>query len=211
MILIIWGFRVLYRVIGTGTFHCPRCGGDREYQLRSGRRWFTLFYLPVIPLKQLGEHVRCATCKTSYRQEILAVPTTAQMQAALPAAMRAAAAVMVSAGDPDHGAARQRAIEATSGAGAAGYGNDTLTADLASAAAFDPPWSALGPVETAAGQLAPAAREWFLAEVVRIGLADGPLSQRERDAASQIAARLGMTPAQTLGVVTLTEQAAASG
>ena len=59
-------------------------------------------------------------------------------------------------------------------------------------------------------QLAVPAREWFLAEVVRIGMADGPLTDAERDAARAAGAGLGMTQAQVLGVITLTEQAAAS-
>ena len=47
--LIIFGLRVFYRTIAQGTFHCRRCGGDRPYRHRVGRRWFTLFFLPVIP------------------------------------------------------------------------------------------------------------------------------------------------------------------
>ena len=46
--LIIFGLRVFYRTIAQGTFHCRRCGGDRQYRHRAGRRWFTLFFLPVI-------------------------------------------------------------------------------------------------------------------------------------------------------------------
>ena len=59
-------------------------------------------------------------------------------------------------------------------------------------------------------QLAVQAREWFLAEVVRIGTADGPLSDAERQAAQGVAADLGMTQAQTYGVISMTERAAAS-
>jgi hypothetical protein len=71
-LLIIFGFRVLYRTIGQGTFHCQRCGGDREYRHRVGRRWFTLFFIPVIPLNNLGEFVVCTTCKTRYQAGVLA-------------------------------------------------------------------------------------------------------------------------------------------
>jgi tellurite resistance protein len=56
-------------------------------------------------------------------------------------------------------------------------------------------------------QLTPEAKEWFLAEVVRVGLADGPLTDRERQAAQSIAQHLAMTPAQTYGVVAMTAQA----
>ena len=67
--LIIFGLRVFYRTIAQGTFHCRRCGGDRQYRHRAGRRWFTLFFLPVIPLNSVGEHVQCTTCRTRYVTE----------------------------------------------------------------------------------------------------------------------------------------------
>jgi hypothetical protein len=66
-------------------------------------------------------------------------------------------------------------------------------------------------LRTLARQLIMPAPEWFLADVVRIGLADGPLSDEERDAAQRIAAYLGMTSAQAHGVILLTEEGAAAG
>ena len=113
--LIIFGLRVFYRTIAQGTFHCRRCGGDRQYRRRAGRRWFTLFFIPVIPLNSVGEHVQCTTCRARNLTDALSQPTTAQMQAALPAGMRAAAAAMLRSGDPASPAARQRAIEAVTG------------------------------------------------------------------------------------------------
>jgi hypothetical protein len=66
-------------------------------------------------------------------------------------------------------------------------------------------------VTVLAGQLAVPAREWFLAEVVRIGMADGPLTGAQREAAHVVGGGLGMTQAQVLGVITLTEQGASAG
>jgi tellurite resistance protein len=59
-------------------------------------------------------------------------------------------------------------------------------------------------------QLVVPAREWFLAEAVRIGLVDGTLSDEERLAAREIAAQLGMTPAQAHGVIAMTEEGASA-
>lgn len=203
--LIIWGLRVFFHTVGQGIFHCQRCGGDREYRHRAGRRFLTLFFIPVIPLNKAGEHVQCTTCGTRYQLDVLRLPTLAQMRAALPAGMRAAAAAMLRAGDPGSAAARQRAIEAIRGQGAQGYASAALDADLAR-----PAEEAAGQLAKLAAQLAVPAREWFLAEVVRIGMADGPLTGHEREAAQEVAAGLGMSQAQALGVITLTEQAAAS-
>ena len=201
--LIIWGLRIFYRTVGQGVFHCRKCGGDRPYRHRAGRRFFTLFFIPIIPLNKVGEHVQCQTCKTRYVMDVLTLPTAAQMQAALPEGMRAAATAMLQSGDPASPAARQRAVAAIRGAGAQGYADADLDTDRAQSA--EAIRSALGQV---AQQLTPDAREWFLAEAIRVGTADGPLTGPERQTAQAIAADLDMTPAQAIGVMTLTEQAA---
>ncbi len=201
--LIIFGLRVFYRTIAQGTFHCRRCGGDREYRHRAGRRWFTLFFIPVIPLSSVGEHVQCTTCRTRYVTDVLQQPTTAQMQAALPAGMRAAITVMLRSGDPSSPLSRQRAIEAVIGCGVRDYDEAMLNADLTQ------PFEAIRPALNQVGaQLTIQAREWYLAEVIRIAMADGPLTESERHAALAIGADLGMTQAQVIGVIAMTEQSA---
>src|SRR5487761_1639188 len=98
MFLIIWGLRVVYRTLGHGVFFCRRCGGDRQYRHRTGRRFITVFFIPLIPLTKAGEHVQCTTCKTRYVMDVLSLPTAAQMQTALPSGMRAAVAAIQGAG-----------------------------------------------------------------------------------------------------------------
>ena len=207
--LLIFGLRVFYRAVGQGMFHCQRCGGDREYRHRAGRRWFTLFFIPVIPLNHVGDHVQCTVCGTRYRMDVLSLPTTAQMQEALPAGMRAAAIAMLRAGGGSSAAARRRAMDAIKGAGVADYDDVALDADLSAAVMPGQPDLA-EPLNRVAIQLAIPAREWFLAEVVRIGLADGMLSDDERHAAREVAAQLGMTPAQARGVISMTEEGASA-
>jgi hypothetical protein len=202
-VLIIFGLRVFYRTIAQGTFHCRRCGGDRGYRHRSGRRWFTLFFLPVIPLNSVGDHVQCTTCRTRYVAEVLSQPTTAQMQAALPAGMRAAVSAMLRSGDPASPVSRQRAIEAVIGAGTPGYDEAMLNADLMM------PFDSIRPALNQVGaQLTVQAREWYLTEVIRIAMADGTLTEGERHASMAIGVDLGMTQAQVIGVVAMTEQSA---
>ena len=201
--LIIFGLRVFYRTIAQGTFHCRRCGGDREYRHRAGRRWFTLFFLPVIPLNSVGQHVQCTTCRTRYVTDVLSQPTTAQMQMALPAGMRAAVSAMLRSGDPSSPVSRQRAIEAVIASGVPNYDEAMLNADLMqSFEAIRPALNQVG------GQLTVQAREWYLAEVIRIGMVDGPLTDTERQAALAIGVDLGMTQAQVVGVVAMIEQSA---
>jgi hypothetical protein len=206
-----FGIRVRYRPVGHGVFHCERCGGDRPFQQLAGRQWFHLLLIPVVPLALSGEHVRCVICGTRYRVEVLALPTITQMQEALPAGVRAAAVAMLLAGGGGSEPARRRAIDAIREAGLEDYQDRALDADLwASERSTQPGRDLARPLNSLAVQLVIPGREWFLAEVVRIGLADGPLSDDERHAAQAIAKQLGMTPAQARGVITTTEDAAAA-
>jgi hypothetical protein len=135
--------------------------------------------------------------------EVLSQPTTAQMQAALPLGMRAAVSAMLRSGDPASPVSRQRAIEAVIGAGTPGYDEAMLDADLMM------PFDSIRPALNQVGaQLTIQAREWYLAEVIRIAMADGTLTEGERHAALAIGVDLGMTQAQVVGVVAMTEQSA---
>jgi uncharacterized tellurite resistance protein B-like protein len=203
---LIFGLRVYFRTTGHGQFHCQRCGGDRQYRHRAGRRWFHILFIPVIPLNRMSEHLQCTVCRTRYRKGVLAVPTAAQMEAALPAGTLAAATCMLLAGDPASEQARRRAVDAVRAAGLAGYDEGTLDDDLIQSATVAADLA--GPLNTLAAQLAVPAREWFLADMVRIGLADGPLTGDERLAARRVAANLGLTAAHAYGVIAMTEEAA---
>ena len=199
--LIIWGLSVIYRTLGRGVFFCRRCGGDRDYRHRTGRRFVTVFFIPLIPLMKTGEHVQCLTCKTRYVTEVLKLPTTVQMQVSLVAGMRAMVAIILRAGDPANPLARRRAIDAVTGTGESEYDEDALTEDLA-----EPIDTARPKVSALGAQLQIEAREWWLAEAIRIAMADGPLTGAERAAAEHLAGALGMTQAQAIGVIALTEQ-----
>jgi hypothetical protein len=151
--------------------------------------------------------VQCVVCRTRYRMGVLSLPTVAQMQEALPAGMRTAATAMLHSGGGSSAPARRRAIDAVKGAGLDSYDDAALDADLSAVTADQ---DLAGPLNRLAMQLAVPAREWFLAEAVRIGLADGLLSDEERHAAKEIAAQLGMTPAQAHGVISMTEEGAST-
>ena len=125
--LIIWGLRVVYRTLGRGVFFCRRCGGDRDYRHRAGRRYITIFFIPLIPLTTTGEHVQCLTCKTRYVTEVLKLPTTVQMQVALVAGMRAMVAIILRAGDPASPLSRRRALDTVTFNVLCPEGGQTLT------------------------------------------------------------------------------------
>jgi tellurite resistance protein len=210
------GSRVCYRTIGHGVFHCERCGGDRPYRHRSGRRWAHLLGIPIVLIEDTGEHLSCTVCRTCYRTELLAVPTIEQMLVALLAGTKAAVVAMLHAGGAGNPAARQRGIALIKSAGAPDYHDGRMLAALEGAkpgqalpGCEDEAVPGLRPaVEAVAIQLDTHAKEWFLAKMVEVGLADGPLSDAERAVARTTARHLGMTAAHGRDVISLTEEAA---
>lgn len=71
--IIIWGFRGRTKAVDQGDFYCPDCAGRANYALQEVKRWFTFFFIPVIPLNRLGQYVECGACKGTYNERILAM------------------------------------------------------------------------------------------------------------------------------------------
>lgn len=70
--MIIFGTRGVTRTLQGGGFFCPMCGTSKHYRLRQVRKFFTLYFIPVIPLNTLGEYVECDGCKNTYNTRVLA-------------------------------------------------------------------------------------------------------------------------------------------
>lgn len=96
--MIIFGTYVLHRTLARGTFECPHCQGVADCQIRRGRRWFHIMFIPLIPLGAQPEHVRCLRCKALWNLAVLGAdgdqfrrvppvqPTTAMPPAPVPTA-----------------------------------------------------------------------------------------------------------------------------
>jgi len=68
---IIFGTKGVTSRIQEGQFHCPNCNSSQPYRHNKVRRFFTLYFIPLIPLGTIGEHVECETCKTIYNPNVL--------------------------------------------------------------------------------------------------------------------------------------------
>jgi hypothetical protein len=76
--MIIFGTRSMEKVRSTGVFDCPRCGPSRPYHHKSVNRWFTLYFIPVIPLGSIGTYVQCAQCGGTFGEEALSYNAESQ-------------------------------------------------------------------------------------------------------------------------------------
>jgi len=64
--LVIFGTKTVGKTIKTGTFKCSRCNRERNYFLKQNKKYFSLFFIPIIPLNKVGDTLECTFCKTAY-------------------------------------------------------------------------------------------------------------------------------------------------
>jgi hypothetical protein len=197
VIFLIWGIRVRLKTIVEGIFFCPACGGDRNYQLKQGQRWFTIFFIPVIPLGKVGEpFAQCTACKNAYKSSVLETPTSSDLSEHLLGAVREALVSMFRQAPPTLAAMRTAVDVLTMAANRpwseADVRSDIQTLDVTGLQ------SRLGHL---AGALNEHGKESLLGSVARVAAADGSISPNDRRLLDFVAGSLGMTAAHARGVV----------
>ncbi|MBN1562716.1 MAG: zinc-ribbon domain-containing protein [Anaerolineae bacterium] len=73
MLFIIFGTKVRHQVIGEGQFFCPKCQSQRQYKHKKASRYFSLYFVPLIPMGKLGEFVECQTCGVAFEPTVLQI------------------------------------------------------------------------------------------------------------------------------------------
>ncbi|MBI1278492.1 MAG: zinc-ribbon domain-containing protein [Anaerolineaceae bacterium] len=76
--MIIFGTRNRFKTIGTGQFYCPHCQTQRTYERKQAKRYFTLYFVPLIPMGDLGEYVECQTCHRTFQADVLTMKPTSK-------------------------------------------------------------------------------------------------------------------------------------
>ena len=73
--MIIFGTRGMTSNAASGDFHCPECSpvfkAKMNYVHKKVRRFFTLYFIPLIPLDLHGEYIECQRCRGTYKLGIL--------------------------------------------------------------------------------------------------------------------------------------------
>lgn len=199
--MIIWGTTGITSTREKGEFFCPKCDGRTPYQRKSVRRFFTLYFIPLIPLNKVGEFIRCGKCRSDFNEAVLdhdPDKRAAAIESLLKIALLRVLADLVAAdgvvadqeimtmqsvfeevsGIPlDELDARQFVDEAPQHTGAL----DTLLAGM-------------GPNLTDQG------REMVLSAALRIAGADGQIAPSESARIEQFAAALGVSKAHLRGL-----------
>ena len=193
---IIFGWRGIARTISEGMFFCPDCEGDRRYAQKSSRRWFTLFFIPVIPLNPLGSHIECQQCESTYSERVLQIPTTTQIRAVTEVAVRSSFAGTALA-DGWISPFEADCAVALSAAWFAGYTHQQFSSDVAT---FDS-----GDLFRSLHTLRPTINEHgkdrLLQALTLVAAADGNIDDAEHDRISIIANALGVPQSYLPGIM----------
>lgn len=69
--MIFFGSKSRQREIASGEFDCPNCQEKRNYKQMRSSVFFTLYFIPIFPIRQLGEFVECGSCSQAFQLDVL--------------------------------------------------------------------------------------------------------------------------------------------
>lgn len=194
--MIIWGSRTRFSKTDEGTFYCPQEQGDRPFEKKMAKQWFTLYFIPVFPMNEIGEVIECQTCKAQFNPQVLSLPTSTQLAHNLNMAMRYAVVATLYADG--------QVLDVEKGAAVAvmqrqdtGYTIEQLEHDLESLFTRD----ALTHVAQCAPALDHFGKETLIGQLAYLAAADGQLDASEVAMLEQIGIALMMSPAHVQGVI----------
>jgi tellurite resistance protein len=200
--LIIFGTRGVTYGSQTGQFFCPDCGDQQSYRHRRVRRFFTLYFIPLLPLDLLGEYVECQSCSSTYKTSILEYDPRASADSAeseFRQAMRRVLALMSLA----DGHVDDSEIDAI--ATILGQLEDREVPRAEIEAELERARAARTDIEDycreMAGYLNDAGREMVIKAAVLVASADGNFDDAERAALAKMAGALNMSRAHFAGVI----------
>lgn len=195
--MIIFGFKVLKKKIGEGIFYCPREGGDRNYVHRQARRWFHIFFIPIIPLNELGDYVECTSCKNTYYKDVLQGKTASQIEDVSTIAIRHVIVAMLLADGVVDPREREAALTVVSRFAQKPYGVADLDDDLANLK----PANLTDNLEELGAILNEHGKENVLTASVYLAGSDGDIDRSELEVAREIGKAMTMSSAHIEGTI----------
>jgi len=210
--MIIWGSRGRTKVVEEGQFHCPRCRARQPYKLKRLQRWFTLYFIPIVPMDVLGEYAECGGCLTTWKPEVLQAgprsdPEESVQEELRRAIRRSMAMVLLASGRED-----PAGIDAGSRAFRKQVGMSMPDAEL-SREVKDVKEQGIDVrryLASFGAHFSAQQKESLVAAACEVALFDGPLEPPEQEAVNAIAQALGVTDAHLRGILAGIPAAAAT-
>jgi len=199
--MIIFGTRGVTSTLASGSFHCPACG-PQAFTRKGVRKWFTLYFIPVIPLDSVGEYVECGACGRTYDPRVLDVDPEEASRRASVRLLEAVRRVMVEMmlADGDVGAEEVEAIRTVH---RKVLGTEISQQEVLrdARAARDEPRGVVAALVPFRGALSDAGKEMVFRAAFFVAAADHRLAAAERDLLAQVATSVGLSPAHARGLM----------
>ena len=200
--MIIFGTRGVTGTKQKGTFHCPQCGTESDFAKKRVRRFFTLYFIPLIPLDKLGEYVECSNCEGTFQLNVLDYDPAEESQKSealfMVAMKQVMIAILLADGviDDEEVKALQSTFQELSGVEIA---ESDLREEIDSlqGSQSDP----LELVSSLAGGLNDFGKEKVIRAAYGIAAADGVVSSEESEMMIEIGKALELTPTHYKGIL----------
>jgi tellurite resistance protein len=200
--LIIFGTRGVTSDHAHGEFFCPRCTARQGYVHKRCRRFFTLYFIPLIPLNLVGEYIECQRCAGTYTLEVLQLDPEADAkrhQAEFHKAIRRVL-VLISLADGRVDESELAAIGRVLGRFA---GREVpraeIEAELVEARASN--GDVVAYCSGMKGYLNDNGRELVVRSAILVAVADGHFDDRERELVARIASALEVPSARLVALI----------
>lgn len=200
--MIIFGTRGVTTTPQKGDFNCPSCNSVQNYGLKRVRRFFTLYFIPLIPLDKLGEYVECFSCKDTYKTHILDYDPTANAHAIEAEYHAAIKKVMIHMLLAD-GVIDDSEVDTLKDVYHRISGTETERTKLLEEIDLiqKTPEELSSVLRRLQGCLNNEGKEMVIKSALYIALADGEFQEEEKQLLAQIGADLGMSKAHIQGVI----------
>jgi uncharacterized tellurite resistance protein B-like protein len=205
--MIIFGTRGITYNNAEGRFHCPRCRSEQGYHQKRVRRFFTLYFIPVIPLDLLAEYIDCDACRSTWDNEVLSHNPAAEkkeFEAEFERAVKRVMVMMMLADGNVESSEVERIREVFEQIAGVKLSEADVHAEADKARAEKVSLDQF--LQGVAARLNDNGKELVVKAAMLVAASDGNLAEEELKLLTDIARALGMSPSHLKGV--LQQQAA---
>jgi len=199
--MIIFGTRGITTTPERGQFQCPICHAEREFGRKRVRRFFTLYFIPVIPLDKIGEYVECRACKGTYKPDVLHLDPDQQKhaEAEFHKAVKLTMIQMLLSDGSIEESEVETAREVYERLTNAPLDQDAFLSEIERA--DHDPSALMHTLSRLGGQLNDHGKEMVVRSAYLVAIADGEFHEDEVRFISEVGQALGMTQAHLKGIL----------
>lgn len=198
--MIIFGTKSTRKTLDSGTFGCPQCQSTRDFLKRRAKKWFHLYFIPLIPLKEYPPYVECNSCKATFVEGVLNQNADSkEIRAEFETATLKILTRMAWADGVIEPEEKEAIFDIVNKICAKEFSRNDV--DEAIRDAKDSPEDALAVATQVGNMLNDSGKELIVQSIYLVAASDGDFAKEEKDMILEIGAGLGLRPAYIKGIL----------